>query len=536
MDLTLYDAAKKFKACNLWQNEIAALGMLYNEDKSVYADIIDFRRRAKEVLNDDPGMFMDLLKQSYRITARDVFDDYCVYLEWNRRPGSRFYLPRRKGLLPVVENLQALADGELDILCISLPPGTGKTELAIFFMTWLAGRDPKDGMLGGSHNAAFLRGVYDECLRIMDKEGEYLWADVFSEHSVVRTNALDMKIDIDKPQRFSTFQFTSIGAGNAGKVRAIQLLYCDDLIESIEEAMSKERLDKKWQAYTVDLRQRKQGNKARELHIATRWSVNDIIGRLERQYEDDPRARFVSVPALTEEGESNFDYGGTAGFTKEFFEDIKASMDDASWRALYMNEPIEREGLLYERDALRRYYALPDREPDAVLAVCDTATGAGDDTVLPVFAVYGSDHYLIDCVCYSGLPEVSDEMCANALVRNNVVSCQFESNAAGGRTADKVEELVRKKGGKTHITKKWTQANKQTKIIVNSAWIKAHCLFLSDNKLKKGCEYDRLLNKLCSYTMSGKNKHDDVPDAMAQYALYTDNMIGNIAVVGKRPF
>ena len=39
-------------------------------------------------------------------------------------------------------------------------------------------------------------------------------------------------------------------------------------------------------------------------------------------------------------------------------------MDDVSWKALYMNEPIEREGLLYGRDELRRYFELPETEPD----------------------------------------------------------------------------------------------------------------------------------------------------------------------------
>ena len=146
-----------------------------------------------------------------------------------QRTVKRFYQPRRKALYRVAKDLQDLEDGKLNLLGISLPPGVGKTTLAIFYLTWLAGRSPNQPSLGGSHSNAFLRGVYDECNRIMQPNSEYLWQDVFVGSKIVRTNAMDMMIDIDKSMRFSTLQFSSIGSGNAGKVRAEKLLYCDDL-------------------------------------------------------------------------------------------------------------------------------------------------------------------------------------------------------------------------------------------------------------------------------------------------------------------
>ena len=110
-------------------------------------------------------------------------------------------------------------------------------------------------------------------------------------------------------------EFTSIGTGNAGLYRAATLLYCDDLVSGIEVALSKERLDKLWETYTTDLRQRKIGDHCKELHIATRWSVHDVIGRLEREYGDSDRAKFIVIPALNENDESNFDYAYGVGFT-----------------------------------------------------------------------------------------------------------------------------------------------------------------------------------------------------------------------------
>ena len=164
------------------------------------------------------------------------FDSFCQYIELDRDPKSRFYMPRRKQLIRMVNTLQKLEDGELDIAGIMMPPGTGKSTTAIFYLTWLAGRNPDMPILGGSHSNAFLRGVYDECLRIMAKGGEYLWRDVFPGVCIARTNAQDMMIDMYKPKRFATQEFSSIGSGNAGKVRAQKLLYCDDLVSGIEEA------------------------------------------------------------------------------------------------------------------------------------------------------------------------------------------------------------------------------------------------------------------------------------------------------------
>lgn len=464
------------------------------------------------------------------------FDCYLLYVEWNREPSKKFYPPRRKVLKQVVDSLQELADDKLDLLAVSLPPGSGKTTLAIFYLTWLGGRIPNEPMLTGSHSNSFVRGVYDECLRIFDANGDYLWHDVFPDIQVTNTNAKDCRIDLDKRQRFETLEFTSIGTGNAGLYRAATLLYCDDLVSGIEVALSKERLDKLWETYTTDLRQRKIGDHCKELHIATRWSVHDVIGRLEREYIDSDRAKFIVVPAMDENDESNFDYAYGVGFSTKFYREQRAIMDDVSWRALYLNEPIEREGLVYAPDELRRYFELPKEEADAIIGICDTKDKGADYAFLPVAYVYGQDYYIDDCVCDNGLPNVVDARLVEILVRDKVKSCRFESNSAGRRVAEKIQEEVKKKHGITHITTKFTTANKETKIIVNSAWVKEHCLFKDSSLYQKKSDYGKMMDMLCSYTAAGKNKHDDVPDGMAMLAEYAQSLNGQKVEVFKRPW
>ena len=481
----------------------------------------------------------ELNKRSLLFDAPYDFDAHCRYIEWNRPNDKRFYIPRRKQLLRVAKSLQKLADGDLDLLAISLPPGVGKTTLALIFLTWLAGRSPEKPILGGSHSNAFLRGVYDECLRILDPQGEYLWHEVFPTVQVVKTNAQDMMIDLgtDKKRgkRFATLEFSSIGSGNAGKVRAENLLYCDDLVDGLESALSKERMDKLWNLYATDLRQRKIGD-ARELHIATRWSVHDVIGRLEQMYGENDRAEFIVVPALDENDESNFDYGNHAGFTTAFYHEQRDVMDDASWRALFMNQPIEREGQLYNEDELRRYFELPDGKPDAVLFVCDTKDKGTDYCVMPICYQYGNDFYCEDVVCDNSNPEVVEARLVSKLLQHKAQMGQFESNSAGGKVAEKVQKEVKEAGGIAKITTKYTTQGKETKIIVNSPWVKERVLFKDNSIIKKDKEYRRMLNFLCGYTMAGKNKHDDVPDAWAMFAEYVQQLEGNRVEVFRRPF
>ena len=478
--------------------------------------------------------FYFLNKRCLLFDAKVDFDAYMQYIEYDREPEKRFYLPRRKQIFPIVQALQDLEDDNLDLLTISMPPGVGKTTLGIFFLTWVMGKYPGSCNLASAHSGMLTNSFYDGVLSIIT-DPEYLWADVFPGIGIVGTNSKEGTIDLEKRKRFKTLTCRSIDGSLTGATRCEKYLYADDLVGGIEEAMSKDRLDKLWEKYTNDLKPRKKLD-CKEIHIATRWSVHDVIGRLERQYEGDPRARFLSFPALNENDESNFDYDYGVGFDTKYFLDMRESLDDVSWRCLFMNEPIEREGLLYHEDDLRRYFELPKEEPDAIIAVCDTKDKGKDYAFLPVAYVYGQDYYIEDCICDNGAPETVDARLVDILLRHKVQMCRFESNSAGRRTAEKVQEEVKSKNGITHITTKYTTQNKETKIIVNSPWVKEHCLFKHSSCYQKSSDYGRMINLLCMWTMAGKNKHDDVPDGLAMLAEYAQSLNGAKVEVFKRPF
>lgn len=531
---------------------------LLKSDLSDYDNLLSLLGMANEVIREDKELsrklankvrflalrlcatgdikYYDLYNKALLFLAQEHkdFDSYLLYVEKNRDPEDRYYQPRRNKIYWLVQKMQRLIDDELDILSISMPPGTGKTTLGEFFISFVMGHYPNTPNLMSSHSGFMTRMFYDAVLNIITSN-EYCWSDVFPDIVFEGNNAKEETINLGRWQPFKTLTCRPIRGSLTGVTRCEGFLYVDDLVSGIEEALSIDRLDKLYGEYTTDLKSRKK-KKAKEIHIATRWSVHDVIGRLERMYEGNPRAEFIAVPDIDPQtGKSNFDYDYDVGFDEKYFHDMEMSMDDVSYRCLYKSDPIEREGILYHPTELQRYIGgLPDREPDSILAICDTKDTGTDYNFLGVFYQYGDRYYLEDLVFKNIDPGTLDELNSDMLVKHHAQQAQFESNKEGSRTANEVERLVKAKGGRCHITKKYTTQNKETKIIVNSSWVKEHVIFKDITEYEPKSDYGVMMSFLCSYTQLGKNKHDDAPDTLAMFAQFVDALLGGEGQVVKR--
>ena len=454
-------------------------------------------------------------------------DSYFLYLEKNREPNRRFYEPRRTVFIKhgVIHGIQKLIDDEIDLLTISAPPGSGKSTLGIYLLSGCMGWWPDMPNLASAHSGILTRSFFDGVSQILNDNVEYTWHEIFPEvkyNPRSDTNSKEQTINVGNPNRFKSLTCRAINASLTGATRCEKILYADDLCSGIEEALSKERMDKLWQTYNTDLKTRKKDN-CKEIHIQTRWSVHDVVGRLQREHEDDPRALFIAIPALDENGESNFQYDYGVGFSTEYFQDMAKSMDDISFKCLYMNQPIEREGLLVHEDELRRYLSLPVGEPDAIWSIVDTKQKGTDYFFQPVLLQYGEDYYLDDCICDNGSDyEVQYQRSTDILLRNKVQACQYESNAGGDRVAEEVNKRIKEKGGYCNITQQYTTQNKETKIIVYAPWWKEHVLFKDKSMYGAKEDYGVMMSQILSYAVAGKNnaQHDDCVDGLASFAKW----------------
>ena len=468
-------------------------------------------------------------------------DSYMLFLERNRQAGTRFYEPRRKILVKfgVIQALQDLIDDKLDLLALSLPPGTGKTTLEIFLLSAILGWYPEMPNLVSSFSGTMTKSIYDGVCQIIADKDEYEWHTLFPDVAFdlrTGTNSKDQTINVGKPKRFKSLTCRAIGASLTGNTRCEYLLCADDLCSGIEEAMSIDRLNKLWQTFNTDLMTRRK-DKCKLLVISTRWSVHDCTGRLQEANRNNPRAKFLSVPALDDNGESNFQYAGGVGFSTAYFQDIKNSMDDVSFKCLFMNEPIEREGLLYHDDEIRRYVTLPMAEPDAVLSVVDTKNKGTDYFFQPVFLKYGEDYYLADCICSDNSDyETQYARSAKIILDYHVQACKFESNNGGDRVALEVSNRVKEAKGYCNITQEYTTQNKETQIIVYAPWVKQHVIFRDRSLYQPKDDYGIMMSFLLGHAAMGKNKHDDVPDGLSSFAKWRSRPEDIPVIVGRRPF
>jgi len=478
--------------------------------------------------------FYYLNKKSLLFDALIDFDAYLQYIEFNREPQKRFYLPRRKQILPIVQAMQKLEDDKLDLLSISQPPGTGKTTLGMFFLSWIVGKYPMGANIASGHSGALTRSFYDR-VNILITDPEYLWTDVFPGVKKAYTNSKEEIIDLEKKKEFATLTCRSIDATLTGATRCDKYLYCDDLVSGIEEALSKDRLDNLWEKYTNDLKSRKKMG-CKEIHIATRWSVHDVIGRLQEQYKDDPRAKFLSFPALNENEESNFDYMYGVGYDTKYFLDMRDSLDDVSWKCLYMNEPIEREGLLFPEDELTTFNGtLPDGGLVAKYATCDVAWGGGDSLSMPIAYEYEDGSvYIVDVVFNKGDKTSTRPIVVGKLKRHLPHRVQFEANNGGDEYCAAVDAELRKANIRLHLTHKKapSTSSKLSRIIQASPDIKK---FIFLDKKHRSKEYAAFMKELTSFIQTGKNKHDDAPDSLAMLATMIGRRYGKVTAI-KRPF
>lgn len=509
-------------------------------------------KAAKKAAVTGSGSFDDLYWQYLLMEAQNYqVDSGLLYLEKNRIPKERFYEPRRNVFLQhnIIGSLQDLMDDKLDIFALSVPPGCGKSTLEDFFLSLVGGWFPNDFNLSSAHSSILTRSLYDGVLEIINDPVEYTWHEIFPSVEIQGTNAKETTVNLERNGRFKTWTFRSIDGSLTGATRCNRFLTADDLVSGIEEALNKNRLDTLWTKVVNDLRSRRLEG-CKEFYIATRWSVHDPIGKLQQLYAGNPRARFIAVPALDENGKSNFLFT-VNGFSEKYFNDAKESMDEISYNCLYQQQPVEREGLLLPPDKLKRFFfskedvpdecadeyiIIPDKDADAIWAVCDTKDKGTDFESLPIAYQYGDKFFFPDVVFDDTTDyDILDRKTADILIRHNPHKIRFESNNVGNRVAHNIQKMITGKC-RAEIETKPTSANKETKILVNSDYIAKHFYFLHPSQYKAKSDYGLFMANVTTYTTRAKVPHDDGIDSLAMMAEYVQNPLGGKATAMQNPF
>jgi len=498
--------------------------------------------------NTKDAEYFELYKIGLLISAPKDFDCYMQYLEIDRKPEERFYMPRRKILKRFVESLQDLADGKISELFVSQPPRTGKTTLALMFVTWLAGRDTEHPNLYSSYSDIITKSFYNGLLEIMTDADTYNYGMIFPNSPIVRTNAQDETIDLERKKHYPTITCRSLyGTLNGACDAEGGVIVSDDLIGGIEEAMNKDRLINAWAKVDNNLLPRGKGG-TRYLWIGTRWSVIDPAGirqdlLLNDEQFRDYKWRSINIPALNDLDESNFDYKYGVGFSTRYYKQRRASFernnDIASWNAQYQGQPIEREGTVFSPDELMYYNGtLPEGEPDRIFMAVDPAWGGGDFVSAPVCYVYGDQIYVADVVYDNGDKSRTQPRLVRAAREHNVSAMYVEASKTTAEFAEDIGKMLKKEGRKLNIQTSMKKA-KGTKSKIDSIFaaapdIRDHFVFLASGHRSK--EYEMFMQNVFSFKLIGKNKNDDAPDSLQMAANFALTDKSNKVTVARRSF
>ena len=442
----------------------------------------------------------------------------------------------------IITNIEKVRQEECQCIMIDHPEHlyvtdgytlTHNTEIGKRFMSFCIGNAPNLPNMMVSYSASLAKDKFynGELTLIEDENGNY--QKIFPELYNVLKSAENMTLDYrndgkHKPQSEYTLYCCGFDGGITGRTRAHNVLYIDDLIKNIEEARNKEVLDKKWEDFTGTLRKRMQGN-CKMLLIGTIFSINDPTSRIIKYYkEKDPeRLEVIKVPGLNENGETNFNYKYGYALTTEALLEDKDLMDTVSFECLIQQNPIERLGIVFSEEELRKFITEPEYGLERRIAAVDVAWGGGDSLSMPICSEYDNhDVYLTDVIFSQGKKEETIPLVVNAIINYKITACHFEANNGGDMYAEKIQEELKKRNYRCNITysKVPTTKSKLDRILSVQGAIKGvaeseYRLLVKERKIIRGNKmYNDFLDELTKFNQSANmqgKQHDDAPDSLA---------------------
>lgn len=521
-----------FSLCREWETEDFSAAHKVNKELLALS--------ADQVVRGGGAKFYEQWRRCLLFEAPHDFDSFMTYIELDRKPEKRFYAPRKHYLKPMVQGFQDVLDGKLRLLTISMPKRAGKSQTGINFVNMLSGKFPDRSTLMEGTGDDLVKSFYNGCLEYLTVPNEYLFYDVFPDARLVQTNADTKTVNLKSKSRFPTIMCRSIDARQVGLSEATNVLYLDDCVEGREEAKNRQRLDDKWEVISGDIMGRAiEGTPM--VFTGTRYSLYDPIGRVQEHAQREGWAwRAIEIPALdlvTDESNYEYEREGKKVFTTAYFREQRELLSAEQFESEFQQQPFEAKGLLFNKDELNYYFELPsDKDPDTVIAVCDTAESGSDSTAMVILKLYGEDVFVDDVVFDDSPADVTKPQCAKKLAEHKVSTAVFESNNAGAYYSRDVDALVKSLGGSVSVRTKRTISNKQTRIEFASDGIKKRFYFKDQSTYKRGSQYWNFMKEVTTYTRSGKVPHDDAPDVLSLAENELRMLVGSKVEVFKRPY
>lgn len=528
---------KKSVSCETLSDLFDMARAVYDEDNSELSYCLKITEYVKKVIpclpnsNSLNALYWKVLLWE----APNRFESFLLYMEKNRPYKKKFYEPRMNPLSIVAQDLQDLEDGKYDFYGLSMPPRVGKSTICIFFYAWIIGKRPSSHNAMSGHSGILADRFHNDLIKLTENE-EYTFHEIFPDVQLVSKSSEKNELYYDAVESFATTTCRGIDGTWTGAVDISEdgYLYVDDLVRDRKESLSLKRLEGRYQDYLNILVDRKNDG-SKELMVGTRWNVADPLGRIEKQYKNNPRYKFRKLPALNEKGESNFDYP-VHGFSTKYYHNMRDRLDKNEWMAKFMQTPFVREGLLFPADELRYYNGILPEGDHRVIGACDVAWGGGDSLSMPIGYEYpNGDVYIPSWIFNKGPKEVTIPIVTGKIIGEKLTEIQFEANNGGDMYSDRVSTELEKHNYHCSCSYKKAPGNmeKTTKMVAYSGDIKKHFIFLDPEHQDQ--EYSDAMDELNMTVQIGDNEHDDAGDGITQLAMKIYGDIGGPAQIIQSP-
>ena len=445
----------------------------------------------KELLRLKAKARMELFR---RKSEKGDFWSYCLYMDFA-------FFSRRGILKQVADVLQHVYDaykvGQDIHVGISMPPRSGKSYIVSLFCSFMIGHFPQKSVMRNTCTKDLYNKLSKDTRDLVDSAK---WMSIFPYQLSTR--------GVNTWGLAEATQESYFGGGTGGNILgfgASMLDITDDLYKGWTDAMS-ENVNNKTIAWSDAARGSRVERGCCKIDVGTRWRKNDIIGRsVERgDYDYD-----ICIAAMTDDGKSFCEDVQTTAF----YQKIKKNIAPEIWESEYQQQPIDVKGRLFAPDELLYYDELPVREDrEANLAVCDTADSGSDNLSMPFCYKVGKLYYLYDWIFTTVSMDITGPLIKGTLQVNGVQKARFESNNGGKLFAKEISKDV-----DTEVTWKATTSNKETRVFMDSSWIKQHVVF--KREMGSG-DYAKAFAQMITYIKMIKKQPDDAPDSLSMFRRF----------------
>lgn len=445
------------------------------------------------------------LAQLLRIAAKSHFWAFCNHMDYD-------FFQKRKILKEAAIMCDDLAHGRIQKGSISMPPRFGKSYLASLLAAFIIGLYPTLTIMRNCGTARLYR-KFSYMVRSIIQSQKY--REIFPHVIPSRDN-----FSVDGWYIEGSTQGTYFGAGVGGQITgfpATAISMTDDLYKGHDAAMSETIRDKTDMWLQSEHKSRLErnpytGKECPQLDIGTRWLNEDVIGkRMSSGFYD----RSIVIPALDENGETTCEDVKST----EDYQALKRETDLFIWLSEYMQTPMDAEGLVFPISELKRF----DKANDGgiTLAYIDTADEGEDYLSMPImkFYVETMKGYVIDVVFNRDNLTMNESLINSKIKEHGIDYVMVETNKEGSFFLNG----LRRGSPNTKIMGIHNVANKLTRVLAQSGWVKEHLHFLQDYEHHE--DYNRFMKNLTTYLRTGTSKNDDAPDSTAGLAAFARKIL-----------